>query len=41
MLPLPAPSKIRFGAFEVDLETGELSKHGHRINLQSQPFQVR
>ena len=40
MLSLPTPSKIRFGAFEVDLESGELSKHGHRINLQSQAFRV-
>lgn len=40
MSPIPSPSKIRFGAFELDLKSGELSKHSHRINLQSQPFQV-
>ena len=32
--------KARFGAFEVDLRSGELSKHGIRRKLQEQPFQV-
>jgi DNA-binding response OmpR family regulator len=31
---------IRFGVFEVDTATGELRKHGLRIKLQEQPFQV-
>jgi TolB-like protein/DNA-binding winged helix-turn-helix (wHTH) protein/Tfp pilus assembly protein PilF len=31
---------IRFGAFEVDLRSGELRKKGFRIRLQEQPFQV-
>ncbi len=31
---------IRFGAFEVDTRTGELRKHGRRVNLQEQPFRV-
>src|ERR1039458_5897253 len=31
---------IRFGVFEVDAVTGELRKHGLRIKLQEQPFQV-
>lgn len=31
---------IRFGAFEVDLRSGELRKYGLRIKLQDQPFQV-
>jgi TolB-like protein/DNA-binding winged helix-turn-helix (wHTH) protein/Tfp pilus assembly protein PilF len=31
---------LRFGVFEVDLRTGELRKHGLRIRLQQQPFQV-
>ena len=31
---------VRFGVFEADLETGELSKNGARVPLQSQPFQV-
>jgi DNA-binding winged helix-turn-helix (wHTH) protein len=32
--------KIRFGAFEVDLRSGELRKGGIRIKLQSQPFKL-
>jgi eukaryotic-like serine/threonine-protein kinase len=32
--------KMRFGAFEVDLRSGELRKHGIRLKLQQQPFQV-
>ena len=31
---------LRFGAFELRLDTGELRKHGIRIRLQTQPFQV-
>jgi Tol biopolymer transport system component/DNA-binding winged helix-turn-helix (wHTH) protein len=31
---------VRFGAFELDLRTGELRKHGIRLKLQDQPFQV-
>ncbi len=31
---------LRFGAFSVDLVAGQLRKHGHRIKLQQQPFQV-
>jgi eukaryotic-like serine/threonine-protein kinase len=30
----------RFGVFELDTDTGELRKHGIRIKLQGQPFQV-
>jgi Tol biopolymer transport system component/DNA-binding winged helix-turn-helix (wHTH) protein len=30
----------RFGAFEVDLRSGELRKQGLRLRLQEQPFQV-
>jgi len=30
----------RFGAFETDLRSGELRKHGIRLKLQHQPFQV-
>lgn len=33
-------ARICFGAYEVDWETGELRKHGVRIKLQAQPFQV-
>lgn len=31
---------MRFGAFEADLHAGELRKHGARIRLQDQPFQI-
>jgi TolB-like protein/DNA-binding winged helix-turn-helix (wHTH) protein/Tfp pilus assembly protein PilF len=31
---------LRFGAFEVDLSSGELQKHGTKIRLQEQPFQI-
>src|SRR5437588_874743 len=31
---------VRFGVYEIDLEAGELRKHGRRIRLQEQPFQV-
>jgi TolB-like protein/DNA-binding winged helix-turn-helix (wHTH) protein len=31
---------IRFGDFHVDFRSGELRKHGARIKLQVQPFQV-
>jgi eukaryotic-like serine/threonine-protein kinase len=30
----------RFGAFEVDLRSGEVYRHGIRLKLQDQPFQV-
>jgi DNA-binding winged helix-turn-helix (wHTH) protein/predicted Zn-dependent protease len=33
-------SRTRFGAFEVDLNSGELYKLGIRLKLQEQPFQV-
>jgi TolB-like protein/DNA-binding winged helix-turn-helix (wHTH) protein len=32
--------RVRFGAFEVDLRTGEVRKHGLKIKLQDQPFQI-
>lgn len=32
--------RIRFGAFEADLATGELRKQGLRVAIQEQPFQV-
>jgi TolB-like protein/DNA-binding winged helix-turn-helix (wHTH) protein len=35
----PAPL-YRFGAFELDLKTGELKKHGIRVRLQEQPRRV-
>ena len=32
--------RMRFGAFELDLRAGEVYKHGIRLKLQDQPFQV-
>jgi len=32
--------KVRFAAFEVDLSSGELLKHGTRIKVQDQPFRI-
>ena len=31
---------VRFGVFEADLKSGELRKHGFRLKLAEQPFQV-
>ncbi len=31
---------LRFSSFELDLRAGELRKHGVRVKLQEQPFQV-
>jgi TolB-like protein/DNA-binding winged helix-turn-helix (wHTH) protein len=36
--PLRAP--IRFGAFELDPESGELCRQGLKVKLQEQPFQI-
>ena len=30
--------RMHFGAFEVDLRSGELYKNGVRLKLQKQPF---
>ncbi|MFB3923754.1 MAG: protein kinase [Terriglobia bacterium] len=41
MEKVQGPSRLaHFGDFEVDLEAGELRKHGLRIRLQQQPFQI-
>jgi DNA-binding winged helix-turn-helix (wHTH) protein/tetratricopeptide (TPR) repeat protein len=32
--------RVRFGAFEANLNNGELRKHGVRLKLHNQPFQV-
>jgi len=34
------PHEVRFAAFAVDLQAGELRKHGVKIRLQEQPFQM-
>jgi TolB-like protein/DNA-binding winged helix-turn-helix (wHTH) protein/Flp pilus assembly protein TadD len=31
---------IRFGVFEVDLASGDVFRHGHRVRLQELPFQA-
>jgi len=36
----PRRAPLRFGVFEVDLEAGELRKHGHRIRLPQQSFRI-
>jgi DNA-binding winged helix-turn-helix (wHTH) protein len=40
MPPQPPAQRYRFGVFEADATTGELRKHGIRIRLNAQPFQV-
>src|SRR5260370_33200452 len=41
MSPLiESPSRVTFGLFEADLQSGELWKAGKRIKIQSQPFKV-
>ena len=32
--------RIAFGLFEVDIQSGEIWKSGHRVRLQDQPFRV-
>src|SRR5262245_46755122 len=36
---MPTP-RVRFGVFEADLRSGELRKHGVKIKLHHQPFQI-
>src|SRR5207244_6147673 len=38
--PSASTQVIRFGPFEADLHAGELRRHGLRIKLQEQPFQI-
>ncbi len=37
---IESPSRVTFGLFEADLQSGELWKAGKRIKIQSQPFKV-
>jgi TolB-like protein/DNA-binding winged helix-turn-helix (wHTH) protein/Tfp pilus assembly protein PilF len=39
-IPSYSRSVLRFGPFQVDLASGELHKHGVRLRLQEQPFQI-
>src|SRR5579862_3242023 len=32
--------RVRFGVFEANIRTGELTKHGKRLRLQEQPFRL-
>ena len=36
----PSPGKVCFGAFEADLQSGELRKFGIRLKIQGQPFKL-
>jgi TolB-like protein/DNA-binding winged helix-turn-helix (wHTH) protein/Tfp pilus assembly protein PilF len=36
----PVAGRLRFGVFEMDLPAGELRKHGLKIRIQEQPYQV-
>ena len=37
---LPSESRLCFDAYQVDLRTGELRKHGMKIHLAGRPFQI-
>ena len=37
---LKKASSVRFGLFEADLQSGELSRQGTKVRLQEQPFQI-
>jgi Tol biopolymer transport system component/DNA-binding winged helix-turn-helix (wHTH) protein len=37
---LERTGRVTFGLFEVDLQSGEIWKSGHRVRLQDQPFRV-
>ena len=37
---IPVPRVVRFGAFELDLRSGELHKQGRKIRLEGQPVHI-
>jgi TolB-like protein/DNA-binding winged helix-turn-helix (wHTH) protein/predicted negative regulator of RcsB-dependent stress response len=37
---LPTPRTLRFGLFELDLRSAELSKQGRKVRLEGQPVQI-
>jgi TolB-like protein/DNA-binding winged helix-turn-helix (wHTH) protein/Tfp pilus assembly protein PilF len=39
-IPSDSRSVLRFGPFQLDLASGELHKHGVKLRLQEQPFQI-
>jgi len=40
MIASSAPRRVKFGDFVADLDSFELRKHGIRVRLQDQPFQI-
>src|SRR6202142_4628675 len=38
-VPVSTARRLAFDAYEADLHSGELTKDGKRVRLQSQPFQ--
>jgi DNA-binding winged helix-turn-helix (wHTH) protein len=36
----PAVRFLRFGIFQADVQSGELTKQGRRVRLQEQPFRL-
>lgn len=38
--PMSSQTKFQFGVYEVDLASAELRKHGLKVKLQTQPFQI-
>jgi DNA-binding winged helix-turn-helix (wHTH) protein len=40
MDPSTPPGTFRFGEFELDVDAGELRRHGRRLRLQPQPFKL-
>ena len=38
--PGVSPNTVRFGVFEIDFTNAELRKHGVRLRIQQQPFQI-
>src|SRR5260370_5848415 len=36
----PVAGRLRFGVFEMELPAGELRKHGLKMRIKAQPFQV-
>src|SRR5271167_2282269 len=39
-MSVPTRSKVRFGPFELDRQSGELFKLGQKLNLHGQPIEV-
>jgi DNA-binding winged helix-turn-helix (wHTH) protein/Tol biopolymer transport system component len=38
--PVPEGQVVRFGSFELSIDTGQLKKHGVRVKLQGKSFQI-